>query len=123
MRFIVVPILLTLLLMQTFSKWALILQYEINKDYITRQLCENKLKPQLQCNGNCLLMKKMKAEQKDNDPINNSQGKIITELPFLANSNSINTADVFQLTERIFNSRYFIKKYTSPITAIFHPPC
>jgi len=31
-----------------------------NREYITQYLCENRDKPQLHCEGNCVLMKKIK---------------------------------------------------------------
>lgn len=33
--------------------------YELNIDYITEKFCENKAKPQLQCNGKCHLAKEL----------------------------------------------------------------
>lgn len=37
--------------------------FEINKSYIATALCVNRDKPQLQCNGKCYLMKKLKQAQ------------------------------------------------------------
>ena len=40
--------------------------FEINSSYIAKELCVNKNKPELHCNGKCFLMKKLKlAEEKE----------------------------------------------------------
>jgi hypothetical protein len=40
--------------------------FELNRNYIVSELCINRDKPQLHCNGKCYLMRKLKqAEQKE----------------------------------------------------------
>jgi hypothetical protein len=68
MKPITASILLLLMLMQAFSKWVIIIDYEVNKEFITKNLCLNKQKPQLHCNGKCQLLKKMSAEDKNPNP-------------------------------------------------------
>lgn len=46
-----------------------IVNYVANYDYIATVLCENKDKPELQCNGQCYLMKQLAKEQQQ-DPAN-----------------------------------------------------
>lgn len=47
-----------------------IVEYVANYDYIVTVLCENKEKPQLQCNGKCYLAKQLEksAEQDEQNP-------------------------------------------------------
>ena len=68
MKFIVVPILILLIITQTFSKWIVIIDYQINKTYIAKNLCVNRKMPKMHCNGNCVLTKKMRAEEKQEAP-------------------------------------------------------
>lgn len=35
------------------------LDYQLNKTYIATKLCENRYVPQMKCEGNCILMKKI----------------------------------------------------------------
>jgi hypothetical protein len=122
MKFIVVPILILLLLTQTFSKWAMIFQYEINKNYIARVLCENKSRPQLHCNGKCKLMEKMRADEEANTPVNNKPVKAsLAEAFFLAEKFSL-SVPVSISPSKVFNSSYVLKNYRSPHFPIFHPP-
>lgn len=37
--------------------------FEVNQKYIAAELCENRDKPQMHCNGKCYLMKKLKQAQ------------------------------------------------------------
>ena len=63
MKLIAVPILMFLLITQIFSKYFVMLSFQLNRDYISKNLCENRYRPQLHCKGNCVLMKKIKQEQ------------------------------------------------------------
>ena len=57
--------LLILFAVQSFDRVIIIVDYYANKaTFISK--CENKAKPQMNCNGSCVLMKKMLAEQNDN---------------------------------------------------------
>lgn len=49
----------------------------INYDYIVNVLCENKDKPQMQCNGKCYLAKQLAKESKQNheNPFDEKQSK------------------------------------------------
>ena len=47
---------------QTFSKWIVVLEYEINKDYIAKNLCVNRAMPARCCKGKCFLQKKLAEE-------------------------------------------------------------
>lgn len=44
-----------------------VFEYIVNYDFIVKELCENKTKPELACNGKCHLMKELaKANDSDN---------------------------------------------------------
>ncbi len=45
-----------------------VLDYVVNYDYIRTELCVNKAKPQLHCNGKCFLMKQMAAAAESEKP-------------------------------------------------------
>jgi hypothetical protein len=48
------PLIVVLLLVKPILP---VLDYMINYDYIVKELCENKEKPEMKCNGKCQLMK------------------------------------------------------------------
>jgi hypothetical protein len=71
MRFIVTPILILLVVSQAFSHWFMVMSFKMNQDFITKNICENRYRPKLKCNGNCVLMKKLKQQEKEeqNSPV------------------------------------------------------
>lgn len=72
MRFVITPILILLIMSQTFSHWFVVMSFKMSQDFIAKNLCENRYRPQLNCNGNCVLMKKLKQQeqQEQNSPVN-----------------------------------------------------
>lgn len=75
-------------LAQTLVNVSIGIYYQINKEYISQQLCENKNNPQLHCNGHCFLSKQLKkAEaqgQKQAQKILKEKVEIIAEKNMLA---------------------------------------
>lgn len=49
-----------LLLLQTFSRELLVVDYQLHKERITRLFCVNKARPMLHCNGRCHLVKELR---------------------------------------------------------------
>ncbi|MBO0360600.1 hypothetical protein J0X19_21745 [Hymenobacter sp. BT186] len=49
-----------LLLLQTFSRELVVLDYQVHKERITELFCVNKDKPALHCNGKCHLAKQLR---------------------------------------------------------------
>jgi hypothetical protein len=57
-----------------FSRLFICAGFELNKKYIVANLCENRDKPWLHCNGQCYFMKKIKqAAEKDKSDERQSQ--------------------------------------------------
>lgn len=65
-----VCLLLLIILLQTFSKAVIFVDFYANQDYIARNLCGNRDKPMLHCCGRCQLCKRLaRQDQQDkNDP-------------------------------------------------------
>jgi len=53
---------------QTFSKWIIVFSYEINKDYIAKNICINREVPGSCCNGKCYLQKKLASDEDQQTP-------------------------------------------------------
>jgi len=51
------------LLSANCSNLFVFMGFEVNQKYIAAELCENRDKPQMHCNGKCYLMKKLKQAQ------------------------------------------------------------
>ena len=100
------------------------LEYVVNYDYIVKELCENKEKPQLQCNGKCHLKKELAKsaadEQSPADKKQNSKQEI--EVLFYQE-----TPIFFQKMQVVFTDKKVNASYQNfyALTAIqstFHPP-
>ncbi|MDZ7880768.1 MAG: hypothetical protein U5L45_24040 [Saprospiraceae bacterium] len=52
-----------LILLQSFSKVWIVFSFKINQDYIAKVLCINRDKPEKHCDGQCVLMQRVKAEE------------------------------------------------------------
>ncbi len=63
LKYPVTILLLLLLGVQTFSKWCLIAEFQINRDFIAKNLCVNRARPACCCHGKCYLNKKMAADE------------------------------------------------------------
>ena len=122
MKFIAAPILILLLVTQTFSKWVVVISFNLNRDYIAKNLCENRYRPVLKCNGNCVLMKKMKQEEKQEQ---NAPAPVKLEIASIVLSSrsffATAEAPVF-ISSTIYTFAGNSGKPVDRADAIFHPP-
>src|ERR1700723_2875744 len=67
----------------SFSLLFIYAGFELNQKYIAANLCENRDKPWLHCNGKCYFMKKIKqAEEKEKNEERQSQKNLFQEAFF-----------------------------------------
>ncbi len=94
--------------------------YEINKDYISKNFCVNKAKPMMHCNGKCHLKKELaQQEKKENTPpYQNLKDKL--ELQYFSK------ILLFKFNEPILKNKpnfiYSFFIHTVSLSSIFHPP-
>jgi hypothetical protein len=122
MRFVVTPILILLVMSQTFNHWFMVMGFRLNQDYIAKNICENRFRPKMNCNGNCVLMKKLRQQEKEEQ---NSPVTVKLELSTII----ISSRSFFANTD--FTSVFIAKSYLpllntgKPVdrtASIFHPP-
>lgn len=120
MKILLIIVSMSLLLKPVFP----VLEYFVNYDYIVTELCENKAKPELKCNGKCHLAKEL-ASASDSDTANSKDKKIVTqqyELVYFQEIEIINFNIPFSnLTPQILNS-YTDNYIHLGIDSTFHPP-
>ena len=80
MRTALVYIVLLAIMLPTVSPLGTIAYFNLNRDYIARVLCENRDRPELHCNGQCYLAKRLKAQQ---DKQNKETTERVQNLPVL----------------------------------------
>lgn len=99
-------------------------EYIINYDYIVKELCENKEKPELQCNGKCHLMKEMAkaAEEEKPSSSDKKENHKSIEILFYSEIKSLVSNQV-----KVKNQNTVIDNYSNLYSyktsfSIFHPP-
>lgn len=74
-------LLVALVLLQTFSRELLVVDFTLNQATITARFCVNKARPQLHCDGRCYFAKKLKQQE---DRESKSAGPLKERLEMLA---------------------------------------
>ncbi|WP_426293255.1 hypothetical protein ACN9ML_28960 [Dyadobacter endophyticus] len=124
MRTFLLYIWLITTILPTFSQWGTIAYYKLNKEYITRVLCQNRDKPQLHCNGKCYLAKKLKEQQQKQDQQTGERVESIPMLQLFASALAhfeFVPVQLPQATQRIFP--YRLATYQAPFSILVPPPC
>ena len=45
--------------------WLTLAAFKLNQPWIAKNTCVNRYRPQMNCNGNCVFMKKLKQQEKE----------------------------------------------------------
>lgn len=114
-------VLLLAFVAMTFSKAVIVVDFYANRDYIAKNLCENRDKPMMHCCGRCLLRKRLAAQdsQDKNNPDRKPENR--NEVLFFQ---EINGALSIPVTASV-NIPYRIARPGTPVdraSAFFHPP-
>lgn len=123
MKNALVYILLFATLLPAVSSWGTIAYYQLNQDYIARVLCENRDKPQLHCDGQCYLAKKLKAQQdkQDKETTERVQNSPVFQLFCQANE-PFRFAVVLPAVVQSVVAAYCLPAYTTLLPGLFRPP-
>jgi len=62
-KYPVTILLILLVAAQSFSKWCLIAEFQVSRDFIAQNLCVNRLNPISCCKGTCFLNKKLADDE------------------------------------------------------------
>ncbi len=124
MRFFAVTILLIALLAQNCSRYMLMLGFELNREYIAKNLCENREKPRSCCKGKCFLKKQLAKTDKEEGSTNNlTNNKDKNEVLFFAEMKNRHTYYYTSIVNREkYSLRNSINIPTNIVGEIFHPP-
>lgn len=100
--------------------WTVV-DFAMNRDYISAYLCENQNRPELECQGKCFLMTKLKNQMNDSQE---HKAKQLTQM------SKIELMNVHEATTFGFFNTDFVKLKTPESSAViagylasvFHPP-
>ncbi|HEV7382474.1 MAG TPA: hypothetical protein VGN64_21915 [Dyadobacter sp.] len=117
--------LLGLMLVKAWVIPLLYLDFEIRRDYIVANLCENKNRPQLNCNGKCYLAKKIEAAKKQEQ--RQAEQDYMASLIYQVMNTNHHPYLKVEVPFKVISDKIPFD-YASPFTAflladdIFHPP-
>jgi ribosomal protein S26 len=121
MRKFITILLFVGVLLQSLSKLVVIVNFELKKDFIAKNLCENRDKPKLCCKGKCQLKKALNNTENDSPKNKTSQRINFDEFVPVYASNQIIKSQVYHTTA--IKSVFISQQYCfDPPNTIFHPP-
>jgi hypothetical protein len=109
------------IMLQTFYQVVIVAQYYANQDYIAKNLCENRDKPMLHCNGKCCLKKKLAKEAKDQAPAPGNQ-KSQQEVVLFFSDTKFDIVHFIPFKESSSYFTYDDLRTVSSSSSVFHPP-
>ena len=120
-------LLIVTILLQTCGTIAVVVSFKINQDYISTYLCVNRDKPQMQCNGKCVLMQRMQQEVNNLNEQNRQKTQHIIEhevLMFCQNVPEFQIHRTASSVSKILKINTYLNslKPQSSTVAVFHPP-
>lgn len=119
LRSLIVIALALSILCQSFSRAIVLVNYHVNKEFIAANLCENRDKPKMGCEGKCHLKKELaKEEKKEQAPSGNMKEKhevwLAQELP------NLQQEEILHAIEHHFS--YSARNLPGFVLPVFHPP-
>jgi len=108
------------LMLTNFSRLFIYGSFELNRKYIATELCENRDKPELQCNGKCYLSKKLKqAEEREKKEEHDTQKKSFQD-NYILKQNSL--TQLFSIELKKDNSIEITGELPTRTSEVLHPP-
>jgi hypothetical protein len=102
-----------------------VLDYIVNYEYIATELCENKAKPELKCNGKCHLTKELAKVSDAEKPISSEKKQTLhqeIEVLFCKQIDELNLMFNFCFLEKVKETFYQDLYKSVASYSIFHPP-
>ena len=117
---IITAFILIVFLCETFDQSFITVLFYANQNNIAKNLCENRNKPQMHCNGKCQLQKKLNQNNKDKQTPakkTESRNEVLSSKSFFA---SIEKITLITSTRKYFIQNINHTKDQS--LSFFHPP-
>ncbi|GAB3522075.1 hypothetical protein [Emticicia fontis] len=112
------------LVVKSFIVPFICLDYELRKDFIIKNYCVNRNKPELHCDGKCFLAKKIQAqtEKEERSALQNFIYKLL-EINTFESLNNFTFDNVIETKEySARNYPYKLEFTRESLSSVFHPP-
>jgi hypothetical protein len=114
-------LLAALVLLQTFSRELLVVDFALNQATITARFCVNKARPQLHCDGKCYFAKQLKKQEERENKAPNPLKERLEMLP--AAFSTWHLQPVRAVAKAAPRYADFVPEhYAAPLNAVFRPP-
>lgn len=122
MKKIIIIFFAFLLLTQSLGKAWIWIAFQVNKDYIVANLCENKAKPKMNCAGKCYLKKQLSKEASSSQQLQEVLKDIASLFYQYTDIQEFNYNNYFTLLKPslVFFYNTFVPK--NGLCAVFRPP-
>ena len=115
-------LLILLVLLQTFSREVLVVDFTLHRAVITARFCVNKARPQLHCDGKCYFAKQLKKQEEQESKSANPLKEQLEMLP-VAFRSLVPTAPQRWASAPVGYAPYQSAWVpASAVQGIFHPP-
>lgn len=108
LRKITAILFLSVLFCQTFHRVVIYGAFYANQSYIAKNLCINRDKPEMHCNGHCQLNKKLAADDKKE-----------SQAPLQRASDALN---LVYISPSVFQDNFFAEQETVPLSGYYDMP-
>ncbi len=110
-----------LVLLQTFSRELLVVDFAMNQATITARFCVNKTRPALHCDGKCYFAKQLKKQEERESKSANPLKERLEMLPAAFDAWQPRAARPTPPVARRYG-HLVPGTYAAPLGAVFHPP-
>ncbi len=108
-------------LFQSMSKLVVIINFNIHRDYIAKNLCENRDKPKMCCKGKCQLRKQLNNTENENTKNKTSNRFSFDDYV----CSEVKQLQITPVPEIIIKNKTALlsQEYSfDPLLSVFHPP-
>lgn len=112
--------LISVLLIQSLSTSLILFHFKINQVEIATELCENKTKPEMHCEGKCYLEKQIKADEKSHTDDRQLRVEFLSLIFTFKDLVSEIVPAVLLKDKQEFP--YIVSYFSKDLKPIFHPP-
>ena len=121
LRNITTAYILVICLVKAMALPFIVLQYNVNKNYIATNLCENRARPEMQCHGSCHLKKQLSNSLETPQSQNTKAGVMVSSVDFCESTElpDFNYTAVIRSKINLHQDNSFAPGFPS---SVFHPP-
>jgi hypothetical protein len=106
-------------LSQSFTKFFIVVNFNLNRNYIAKNICVKRNIEGNCCQGSCHLKKQMKEDEKSNKPSSSNSKEKFEEL-FNLYQGAINFYPSTHFIQ--FENLHFVHHLSTFLFSVFHPP-